>query len=223
MKKFYFGLSITFVFWILLIFLICFYIKSDAAQGVAQKIFYFHVPTAWISFIAFSFSCYYSIQYLRTRNLSLDLKASSFAFVGWIFTSGVLITGPLWAKPIWGTYWNWADQRLISFFILWISFTGYLFLRKNILDIDRRARYSSILNIIAFIDVPLVYLSIRIWNTPSHPAPIVGGSRATGLPNPEMRFVLYFSFLCFILLMVLIYKIILRANEREHLFQEKIR
>ena len=222
MKKFVLLTIITFALWVFDLWLICFYIPSDSTQGVAQRIFYFHVPTAWVSFIAFTLSFYYSIQYLRKRELSFDLKASSFAFVGWVFTSGVLITGPLWAKPIWGTFWNWSDQRLISFFILWISFVGYLLLRRSILDIDRKARLSSILNIIAFFDVPLVYLSIRIWNTPSHPAPIVGGDRATGLPNPEMRFVLYFSFLCFILLMVLLYKITVRLNEREYLLKEKL-
>ena len=202
--------------------MVCFFVPSDAEQGVTQRIFYFHVPTAWVSFIALGISFYYSIVYLRRREISQDIKAFSYAKIGWFFTTGVLITGPLWAKPIWGVYWNWSDQRLLTFFILWLIFTAYLVLRNNISDLHKKARFSSVLCILGFINVPLVYLSIRIWDTPSHPGPVVGGTGASGIEDPMMRVTLWFSFICFLLLMFLLGRVQVNHHLIKHLLNKKL-
>ncbi len=222
-NKFYIHFYSCMIMWLILSYLLCFQVPTDAQQGLVQRIFYLHVPTAWVSFISFAISFYFSIKYLNTREIIFDTKAASYVFVGWIFTTGVLVTGPLWAKPIWGSYWNWSDQRLVSFFVLWIAFTGYLLLRKGFSDIHKRARYCAVLNILGFLDVPLVYFSIRIWNTPSHPGPVIGGDSQSGLMDTEMRILLWFSFFCFILLMTLLLRVLIRSNILKMKLEEKFR
>ena len=221
-KRLRFHSLVVYILWITLAATVCFLVPSDTEQGIAQRIFYFHVPTAWTSFIAFIFAFYYSILYLKKREILDDIKAFSYAKIGWIFTTGVLITGPLWAKPIWGVYWNWADQRLVTFFILWLIFTTYMILRVNILDIYKRARLSAILCILGFIDIPLVYLSIRIWSTPSHPGPVVGGSETSGIDDPSMRIAFWFSFFCFLVLMFLLARIQINHSYIKHTLFEKL-
>ena len=212
----------VYILWVILASAICFMVPSDSEQGVAQRIFYFHVPTAWTSFIALGIGFYYSITYLRKREILYDIMAFSYVKIGWVFTTGVLITGPLWAKPIWGIYWNWSDQRLLTFFILWLIFTAYLILRSNIPDIHKKARLSAVLCILGFIDIPLVYLSIRIWKTPSHPGPVVGGSESSGIEDPVMRITLWFSFICFLLLMYLLARVQINQSFIKHTLLEKL-
>ena len=201
-----------------MIYLTMIYAPIDGQQGPVQKIFYYHVPTAWVSFICFTIAFYHSIKYLKTRNLSYDQKALSYAATGYIFTTGVLVTGPLWAKPIWGDFWNWSDQRLMSFFVLWLSYGGYLFLRVSITSPEKKARLSAVLAIIAYLNVPLVYLSIRIWNTPSHPGPVVGGKEDSGV-TPEMRLVFWYCVISFHLLLALFLPMIRKALQHREEFE----
>ncbi len=200
-------------------YVVCFTVGSDVKQGIAQKIFYYHVPTAWVSFIAFGISLYHSLLYILKRELEHDGKAVASVSVGLVFATGVLITGPLWAKPIWGTYWNWSDQRLISFFILWIIFVGYLLLRYNIHDIHKKAIVSSVLNIIGFCNIPLVYFSIRIWNTPSHPQPVLA-TRDSSYISPDIRWALWLSVLCFLLIMLLLLSLAIRDTKIQRLLYQ---
>lgn len=186
-----------FLLWQLLLWLALFVVPSDTAQGIAQRIFYFHVPTAWVSFVGFALTFYYSIRYLMNRSLRYDRLAYVYALCGWVFTSGVLLTGPLWAKPIWGFFWNWTDQRLISFFVLWLLFAAYVLLRGSIPERHKIARISAVLGIIAFLNVPLVYLSVKIWNTPSHPALVVGGKKGSGLFDPSMKYTFFLGLIAF--------------------------
>lgn len=201
----FYGLSaFTLIAWLCFLILAFFIVPSDAAQGVAQRIFYFHVPTAWVSFTAFAVTFGYSIAYLKSRNLKHDRRAAAYALTGWIFTTGVMITGPLWAKPIWGDFWNWADQRLMSFFVLWLMFAAYIFMRSGIRETDKRARFSSVLGILAFLNVPLVYMAIRIWNTPSHPSAVIAGKKGSGLQDPSMVVTFFVAVFAFHLLMFLL-------------------
>lgn len=190
-------IGIAFVFWILLISFALLVVPSDTAQGVAQRIFYFHVPTAWVSFVGFAFTFYFSIRYLFSRSLDHDRLAYVYALTGWVFTTGVLVTGPLWAKPIWGHFWDWSDQRLISFFILWLLFAAYVLLRAGIRDPHKVARLSAVLGIIAFLNVPLVYFSVKIWNTPSHPELVIGGKKGSGVIDPTMKFTFFLALVTF--------------------------
>lgn len=193
-------LMIALLLWVFAAIYVFFIVPSDYQQGIMQRIFYYHVPTAWVSFLGFLMSFIYAIAYLKKRNLEYDIKSATYAVTGWIFTTGVMISGPLWAKPIWGDYWNWSDQRLVSFFILWLAFAGYILLRMGIPDLHKRARLSAVLSILAFIDVPLVFFAIRIWNTPSHPGAVVAAKKGSGLFHPDMKIAFFASLAAYTIL-----------------------
>lgn len=159
----------------------------DAMQGNVQRIFYFHVPLVWVSFMAFIGGAVTSILYLKTRKLSYDAWARAFIKTGWAFTTTVLVTGPLWAKPVWGIFWNWGDERLVSFFVMWMMYNAYILLRATISDTEKAARIGSVLAILALANAALVVAAIYIWKTASHPGPIFVNKAGTGIQNPVMR------------------------------------
>src|SRR5271154_1087267 len=162
-----------------------FYIAPlERTMGALQKIFYFHAASAWAGMDAF-FVCFIcNLLYVWKRKPSYDWVAVSAAEVGLAFTTVVLITGPIWAKPAWGIWWTW-DARLTSTFVLWLLYIAYLVLRTLIEEPSRRAVFSAIYGIFLFLDVPLVYFSIRIWRT-QHPQPVILGGQNSGL-DPTMR------------------------------------
>lgn len=175
-----------------------YYAPVEQTMGLVQKIFYFHVATAWIGFFAFAVVFVLSILFLWKKNIVFDYWAYCAGEIGVIFTSLVLVTGPMWAKPIWNTYWTW-DPRLTTTLILWLIYIGYLLLRNMIASPEKAARISAVYGIIGFVDVPIVFMSISLWRT-QHP------SHVTGL-DPRMAQVLMlsilaFSFLFFTLLFV---------------------
>jgi len=179
-----------------------FYIaKLDRFQSVPQKIFYIHVPSAWISFLAFFLVFIFSIKYLYTSKNTDDLLANSFAEVGVFFNTLVLITGPIWAKPIWGVWWTW-DARLTTSLILWLLYVAYLMLRSYIDEFERRARLSAVLGIFSFLNVPIVHYSVVWWRT-LHPAPVVIRSGGMADLPTSMHIALWSS--CFSVLMLFIY------------------
>jgi len=141
----------------------------EARQGAAQKIFYLHVPAAWVGFLAFGLVALAGLGYLMLRDERLDRFAASSAEVGVVFTTVVLITGPIWAKPIWGAWWTW-DARLTSTLFLWFIYLGYMVLRGAIDDRTMRARYAAILGILGALLIPFIYLSVYLFRT-LHPRP----------------------------------------------------
>ena len=172
-----------------------YYAPVEQTMGIVQKIFYFHVASAWTGFLAFGVVFVSSILFLARKKIIFDFWASCAAEIGVIFTSLVLLTGPLWAKPIWGTYWTW-DPRLTTTLILWLIYIGYLLLRNMITSPEKAARISAVYGIIGFVDVPIVYLSIRIWRT-LHPAHVmIMGGKNSGL-DPKMFQVLMLSLAAF--------------------------
>ena len=177
-----------------------FYTPLEARQGAAQKIFYIHVPAAWVAFLAFFLVAVASGIYLWLRDPRLDHFAESSAEVGVVFTTVVLITGPLWAKPIWGTGWAWWDVRLVSTLFLWFIYVAYIVLRGAIESPDLRARYSAILGILGALLIPFIHLSVYLFST-MHPMPIVGKPSAPSLPG-EMLTTLLLSLTAFTLLYV---------------------
>jgi heme exporter protein C len=173
------------------------YAPEEIAQGAPQRIFYIHVPSAWVGFLAFAVVFVASIALLATGRRRFDDVAAASAEVGTLFTSVVLVTGSLWARPVWGVYWSW-DPRLTSYFILWLVYLSYLALRGYVADPARRARFSAVLGIAGFVNVPIVYLSVRWWRA-LHPEPIVivrGGPRMPA----EMVQVLLLGLVAFTLL-----------------------
>jgi heme exporter protein C len=179
----------------------------EAIQGPAQKIFYIHAPSAWVAFLAFGVVGLTSVLYLWLRDDRLDRVAESSAEVGTVFTTVVLITGPLWGKPIWGTYWTW-DARLTLTLFLWFIFVAYLVLRGAVEDRGMRARYSAVLGILGALLVPFIHLSVYLFRT-LHPKPILMKPDAPSLP-PEMLTTVLLAFGTFTLL----YVALLRARYR---------
>lgn len=179
----------------------------EAVQGPAQKIFYVHAPSAWVAFLAFGLTALASVLYLWLREQRLDRIAESSAEVGVVFTTVVLVTGPLWGKPIWGTYWTW-DARLTLTLFLWFIYVAYIVLRGAIDDRDMRARYSAVLGILGALLIPFIHLSVYLFRT-LHPMPILMKPSAPSLP-PQMLTTLLMSFAAFTLL----YAALLRARYR---------
>ena len=183
----YQRLSLVLLAATLLLLLIVFYqvffvVPTERTMGIVQRIFYIHMPSAIVAFHSFFVVFICSIGYLRSRRLGWDRVAVSAAEVGVVFCAAVLITGPLWAKPVWGIWWTW-DPRLTTTLILFLIFVGYLMLRVYVEDPNRRALLSAVLGIIGFVDVPIVYIANRFRG--QHPKPVIGGGEGSGLA-PEM-------------------------------------
>jgi heme exporter protein C len=165
---------------------------TERTMGLIQKIFYFHAASAWAGMTAFSICFVANLLYVWRRQPRWDALGVSSAEVGLAFITVVLITGPIWAKPVWGIYWTW-DARLTSTFVLWLLYVSYLLLRTLVEEPDRKALLSALFGIFAFLDVPLVFGAIRWWRT-QHPAPVIMGGPGSGL-EPTMRAVFFFSVL----------------------------
>jgi len=164
----------------------------ERMMGAVQKIFYFHVASAWIAFFAFFITFVFSILFLVKQNFLFDDIAESSAEIGIMFCTIVLITGPIWARPIWGVWWTW-DPRLTTTTILWFIYAGYIMLRKFIEEADKRAKFAAAIGIIGFIDVPIVFFSIRWWRT-IHPNVVQKGG---GGLHPDMLKAMLFAILAF--------------------------
>src|SRR2546421_4408957 len=163
------------------IMLVFIYAPTEKMQGIVQKIFYFHVSSAITMFFAFFLVCVASIMYLWKNSDWWDAMALSAAEIGVVFCTLVLITGPLWARPIWGTWWSW-DPTLTLTLVLWLIYVAYLMLRIDTHD-PKRARFAAILGIVSFVDVLLIRWSVEKWRT-LHPKPVLiqaGGT--TGLTS----------------------------------------
>jgi heme exporter protein C len=171
----------------------------EARQGLAQKIFYLHVPAAWSAMLAFSLVGITSALYLWLHDARLDRFAAASAEVGVAFSAVMLTTGPIWAKPIWGTWWTW-DARLTLTLFLFFLFIGYLALRAAIQDPAERARFSAVVGILGMLLVPFVHLSVYLFRT-LHPQPVVLKPSAPSLP-PVMLRTLLLSVLVFTVLYI---------------------
>jgi heme exporter protein C len=178
------------------LYMALFYAPREATMGDAQRIFYFHVPSAWVGFFAFFIVFVASVLFLWKRERRWDALALSAAEIGVVFTTLVLLTGPLWAKKAWGAFWVW-DARLTTTLILWMIYVGYLMLRGTA-ESERRARFAAVLAIVGFLDVPIIYVSVVLWRT-QHPTLVV--SEPGGL-MPQMTQTLMVALLSFTLLFV---------------------
>lgn len=143
-------------------------VPADELQGEVQRLMYVHVPAAWLAMLAFFVVFLMSILYLVQRKRRWDLIAASSAEIGVVFTALTLALGSLWGKPTWGVWWTW-DPRLTTTAIMLIIYVGYLTVRAFADDPDKRARWSAIVGIVGFVDVPIVYLSVYWWRTLHQP------------------------------------------------------
>jgi heme exporter protein C len=176
---------------------VMFFTPIDVFQGAAQKIFYVHAPAAWVAFMAFGVVFITSALYLWLRDERLDRFAESSAEVGVVFTTVVMVTGPIWGRPVWGAWWTW-DARLTLTLFLWFIYIGYLVLRGVIDDRAVRARYSAVVGILGALLIPFIHLSVYLFRT-QHPQPIVMKPSRPSMPD-EMLVSLIVAFLSFTLL-----------------------
>ena len=170
------------------------YAPTDAVQGNAQRIFYVHVPTAWLAYLAYGVLFVGSVGFLWKKTPGYDRLARSAAELGLVFTSMVLITGAIWGRPIWGTWWQW-EARLTTTLVLWFIYLGYFMVRSFAGEPQRAARFAAVLAIVGAIDIPIIHMSVRWWRT-LHPEPIVVNTTGPNLPD-SMLYTLIVSFVAF--------------------------
>ena len=188
-------LTLTFIGMMTSIFMIFLYVPTDAIEGIPQRIFYFHVPIAWIGMLAFGVLAVASIGYLWKKDERWDWLARASAEVGTIFITLALITGSIWGRTTWGTWWTW-DARLTTTLILWFIYIGYMMLRSYMGRTPASARSGAVLAIIGVIDVPIIYESVNWWRT-LHPQAEVG---TPGALPPSVVLTLMISLATFTLL-----------------------
>src|SRR5246127_1000195 len=152
---------ITLLLMVAALFMVFAYVPTEAIQGTVQRIFYFHVPCAWVAFAAFALVAVCGVFYLWLGQQVWDDLGYAAAETGMVFCTLVLITGSLWAKPIWGAWWTW-DSRLTTTLILWLLYGGYLMLRAMADDTPQVARFSAVVGIAAALDVPIIIVSVRL-------------------------------------------------------------
>jgi heme exporter protein C len=168
---------------------------TERTMGDVQRIFYYHVPSAWTAFVLFLINFVASIIYLVRRNAKADILALVAAEVGVVFCTVVLVTGPIWARPVWGIWWAPGDIRLTTTLVLWLIYISYLVLRRFSTS-GQAPVVAAVVAIFGALDVPLVYFSIWFFRT-QHPSPVIGGG---GSLDPRMAHVLLINWTAFLCL-----------------------
>ncbi|HEX8831146.1 MAG TPA: cytochrome c biogenesis protein CcsA [Longimicrobium sp.] len=186
------ALALTASLW-----MVFFYVPTESEMGVVQRIFYVHVPSAWVAFLAFGIVALCSLGYLWLRDERLDAISVAAAELGLLFTTIVLVTGPLWGKIAWGAWWVW-EPRLTLTLLLWFIYVGYFILRGATESPERGKRFAAVLGIVGAVDIPLIHLSVT-WFRSQHPEAVI--LRPEGpAAAPEIVQTLLVSFLAFTLL-----------------------
>lgn len=174
--------ALSFIGMMVSIWMIFFYAPTDALQGSTQRIFYFHVPVSWIGMLAFVVLAVASVVGLvRRDDERWDWIARAAAEIGTVFITLALISGALWGKPIWGTWWTW-DPKLTATLILWFMYVGYLMTRNYMGRTTDSARVGAVLALVGVVDVPIIYLSVQWWRG-QHPTAMVGVPEAALPPS----------------------------------------
>src|SRR3984957_20189070 len=169
---------------------------TEQTLGYLQRFFYYHVPSAWTAFILFFVNFFASIVYLIWRTTKADIVALVTAEVGVIFCTVVLVTGPIWARPVWGIWWTW-DLRLTLTLVLWLIYVSYLALRR-FSSSGQTPLLAAVLAVFGALDVPLVYFSIWFFRT-QHPQPVIGGGGSIDPPMMHVLLINWLAFSCFAL------------------------
>jgi heme exporter protein C len=207
--------TVTTVILMLAAFVMIFvYAPEEKSMGEIQRVFYLHVPLAWISLLAFLVIFISSIMYLAKENIVYDNIARASAKIGLIFNTLMLISGSVWAKAVWGVWWTW-DPRLTTSLILWFIYIGYLLVRNAGFEEGRGARFAPIVGIIGFADVPVIALSTTLWQT-QHPSEIIFQG---GLTVP-MLVTLMVCVVAFTLLYALLMTLSVAVNRMEGIILE---
>jgi heme exporter protein C len=160
------GGVLVYAFW-----MIFFYVPTERSMGIVQRIFYVHVPSAWVAFFAFFIVALCSAGYLWLRDERLDAIAVSAAELGTVFTTIVLVTGPLWGRIAWGAWWVW-EPRLTLTLLLWFIYLGYFMVRGAADSPERGKRFGAVVGIVGAFNIPLIHMSVQ-WFRSLHPQPVI--------------------------------------------------
>jgi len=192
------------------LYLVFMAVPTEREMGIVQRIFYFHVASAWVAFLGFFLVAGASAVYLWNGSRAADRLAAAGAEVGVLFCTLVLVTGPIWARPIWGVWWTW-DPRLTMTVILWAIYASYLMLRAFGGEDDAVRRYAAVLGIVGVLDIPIIMVSVRLLRG-IHPAVLSRNQGGTGLVDPWMRAGLAASALALVLLAAWLLALRVRAE-----------
>ena len=216
---------VTLLFFLAATALVFFFTPTEKVMGDVQKVFYFHVAAGWVGMLGFLVAAVAGILYLAKGNQKMDIVGLSAVEIGIVFTFITIVSGSIWARPVWNTWWTW-DPRLTTATIMELIYAAYLMLRAGIEDPNRRARFSAVYAIIGFISVPMTFLSARLFRT-IHP--VVVGSNQPGAAgsfdmSPAMLQTFMFSLLTFSLIFVnLLWHRIRLGNLAEKVEQLKLK
>ncbi len=165
--------TVTGILFVIAVVMVFFYAPLEAVMGQVQRVFYFHVATAWVGMLGFMVAAVAGVVYLRKGERKWDIVGLAAVEISLVFFFIAIVTGSIWARPVWNAWWTW-DPRLTTATIVELVYAAYIMLRQGIEDPDRRARFGAVYAILGFISVPLTFLSIRIFRT-IHPV-VIGGS-----------------------------------------------
>jgi len=207
------------------LYIVLFWAPQEAIMGDVQRVFYFHVAAGWVGALAFLVTAIVGGIYLARGEQRWDRVAMASVEIGVVFTFINIVTGSIWARPIWNTWWTW-DPRLITATIMELIYIAYMMLRQGIEDRDRRARFGAVYSIVGFISVPLTFLSIRIFRT-IHPV-VVGSNDPTAAGafdmTVDMRAAFFFSLFTFTLIYITLLWNRLRLQQKmEEIEERKLR
>ncbi len=190
------------------------YAPREVTQGNVQRIMYLHVPSVLTAYLAFALVLAGSLGFLLTRRAGWDRLAHSSGEIGVIFTGLTLVSGSIWGKPTWGTWWTW-DARLTSTAILFLIYVGYLLLRGMVDDPERGARYAAVVGIIGALNIPIVHFSVVWWRTLHQPATILSPEKAPISPSIAAALLVNWVAFTLLFLYLLSKRVALRRLEDE--------
>ncbi len=199
--------------------MVFFYAPEEAVMGLVQKVFYFHIATAWIGMLSFGVAVVAGIVYLRTGNSQWDIVEVASVELGIVFNLITIFMGMIWARPIWNAWWTW-DPRLTTVTIMELIYVAYLMLRQGIEDPERRGRFGAVYAIVGFLSVPLTFFSIRIFRT-IHPV-VIGGSDPNATGSFDMTPKMLQTFMTSLLVFTVIYADLLWHRIRLGELAEKV-
>ena len=213
---------VTSAVFVVALYLVLLWAPQEAIMGDVQRVFYFHVAAGWVGALAFLVTAIVGVIYLIRGEERWDRIAAASVEIGVVFTFINIVTGSIWARPIWNTWWTW-DPRLVTATIMLLIYIAYIMLRQGIDDPDRRARFGAVYSIVGFISVPLTFLSIRIFRT-IHPI-VVGSSDPAALGafdmTGNMRVAFFFSLFTFTLIYITLLWYRLRLQQQKEKIEER--
>ncbi len=199
--------------------LVLFYAPIELTMGIVQKVFYFHMSSAWVGMLAFILAAVFGVVYLSRKDLRWDTFAAASVEIGLLFTLITILSGMVWARPTWNTWWTW-DPRLTTVTIMAFTYLAWILLRRGVDDPVRRAHFGAVYALVGVVSVPLTFFSARLLRT-IHPIVFGGGNIDMNLNRPMIQTLIFSVFAFTVLFLALLFHRVHLLNQERHL-QEKM-